>query len=234
MRETDGGVRTTDGPGGMDGGTGFLTLRRHPERAVRGRAEVEAILDEGLVCHVGVQHDGRLVVLPTTHARDGDVLYLHGSPLSRLLRTAGSGVEVCVTVTLLDGLVLARSAFAHSMNYRSVMVAGRARRVTDGPGKLRALRRLVEHVLPGRWEEVRPPSPTELAGTSVLALPLDHCSAKARSGPPVDSRSDRALPVWAGELALRRRAEKALPAPDLSPGIPLAESAAAALGLSRA
>jgi uncharacterized protein len=217
----------------MDELAGALTLRRHPERAVRERAEVEAILDEGLVCHVGIQHGGRPVVIPTAYARDGDVLYLHGSPLSRLLRTAGRGVDICVTVTLLDGLVLARAAFAHSMNFRSVMVMGRARPVSDEPGKLRAMRRLVEHVLPGRWEEVRQPAPAELAGTTILALALEHCSAKARSGPPVDSRGDRSLPVWAGELVLRRRAETAAAAPDLEPGIPLAESAAAALGLSR-
>jgi nitroimidazol reductase NimA-like FMN-containing flavoprotein (pyridoxamine 5'-phosphate oxidase superfamily) len=188
----------------LDTLSSVLTVRRHPERAVEERAAALAVLDEALVCHVGFSEGGRPWVIPTTFGRDRDLLYLHGSPLSRMLQTLAGGVELCVTVTLLDGLVLARSAFAHSMNYRSVVVIGRATEVSEPAAKLEAMRCIVEHVLPGRWSEVRPPTRKEVESTLVLALPLDHLSAKARSGPPLDPARDRALPVWAGEVPLRR------------------------------
>ena len=168
------------------------------------RAAALVVLDEARVCHVGFVEDGRPWVIPTTYGRDGDTLYLHGAAVGRLMRTLTSGIDVCVTVTLLDGLVLARSAFAHSMNYRSVVVAGTAVEVAGVDAKLHGLRCIVDHVLPGRWEEVRPPTPQELDATSVLMLPLDNISAKVRSGAPVDSRKDRALTLWAGEIPLRQ------------------------------
>jgi uncharacterized protein len=179
-----------------------LKVERHPERAVADRAMALAILDEGLICHVGFVAGGRPWVIPTMYARDGELLYLHGSPASRMLGSLAGGVDVSVTVTLLDGLVLARSAFSHSMNYRSVVIAGRASEIGDPDAKLAAMRCLVEHVLPGRWAEARPPSGKEITTTLVLALPLDHLSTKVRSGPPIDGAADRSLPVWAGEIPL--------------------------------
>jgi len=201
-----------------------LALRRHPERAVEDRAAALAVLDAGLVCHVGFVAGGRPWVIPTTYGREGDTLYLHGSPLSRTLRTLAGGVDVCVTITLLDGLVLARSAFSHSMNYRSVVVVGRAGEVTDGAAEGAALRCIVEHVLPGRWDEVRPPTPKELSATVVLALALDHLSAKARSGAPLDAAGDRALPVWAGEVPMARSVGDPRPDPALIGDVPLPAS----------
>jgi uncharacterized protein len=179
-----------------------LKIERHPERAVADRATALAILDEGLICHVGFVAGGLPWVIPTMYAREGEQLYLHGSPASRMLRNLAGGIDVSVTVTLLDGLVLARSAFSHSMNYRSVVIAGRATEIGDPDAKLAAMRCLVEHVLPGRWAEVRPPSGKEIATTLVLALPLDHLSTKVRGGPPIDVAADRSLPVWAGEIPL--------------------------------
>ncbi len=179
------------------------TLRRHPERGHADREALYAILDEALVCHVGLCTDDGPVVIPTTHARHGDVLVLHGSPASRLLRGAGAeGTPVCVTVTLVDGLVLARSAFHHSVNYRSAVVFGDATAIDDPTAKAEALHRLVEHVVPGRMAEARPPSAKELAGTLVLSLSLDEASVKVRTGPPVDDEADLDLPVWAGVLPL--------------------------------
>jgi nitroimidazol reductase NimA-like FMN-containing flavoprotein (pyridoxamine 5'-phosphate oxidase superfamily) len=177
-------------------------VRRLPQRAVYDRAAVYSILDEGLVCHIGFVTEGKPVVIPTGYGRKEDTLYIHGSPASRMLRTLGKGVDVCVTVTLLDGLVLARSAFHHSVNYRSVVIFGTARVVEDREGKLEALRVFTEHVAPGRWQEVRPPSDKELQATIVLALSLQEVSAKVRTGPPVDDEEDYALPVWAGVLPL--------------------------------
>ena len=182
-----------------------LKIQRHPERAVADRAVAFAILDEGLICHVGFVADGRPWVIPTMYARDGEVLYLHGSPASRMLGSLARGIDVSVAVTLLDGLVLARSVFSHSMNYRSVVVAGTAAEVVDPDAKLAAMRSLVEHVLPGRWDEVRSPSAKELRTTLVLALPLDHLSTKVRTGPPSDVPADRHLPLWAGDIPLSLR-----------------------------
>ena len=177
-------------------------VKRHPERGTYDRATIDAILDEALICHVGFVHDEHPYVIPTIHARDGDTLYLHGSPGSRMLRNLGRGIDVCVTATLLDGLVLARSVYHHSMNYRSVVVLGRAREVTDRDPKLRAMERVVEHVVPGRWTDARQPSEGELKGTTILAISLDEASAKLRTGGPTDDAADLELPVWAGVIPL--------------------------------
>jgi nitroimidazol reductase NimA-like FMN-containing flavoprotein (pyridoxamine 5'-phosphate oxidase superfamily) len=194
-------------------------VRRHPERGVYERDAIAAILDEALICHVGFVHDGHPYVIPTIHARSGDVLYLHGSPASRMLRTVGGGVDVCVTVTLLDGLVLARSVYNHSMNYRSALVLGRARQVTGREDKLAALATIVEHLVPGRSHDARPPSDKELAGTLVLALPLDRASAKIREGPPSDFDADLDLPIWAGVVPLELEAGAPEADPQVAPTV---------------
>jgi nitroimidazol reductase NimA-like FMN-containing flavoprotein (pyridoxamine 5'-phosphate oxidase superfamily) len=183
--------------------TSRTTVKRHPERGDYDRDVIDAILDEALICHLGFLVDGQPFVIPTIHARDGDILYIHGSPGSRMLRTAKAGVDICVTATLLDGLVLARSVYNHSLNYRSVVVLGRAYEVTELDEKLRAMQCVVEHVVPGRWNDARQPNEGEIKGTTILALPLDEASAKIRSGPPVDDDDDLALPVWAGVIPLR-------------------------------
>jgi nitroimidazol reductase NimA-like FMN-containing flavoprotein (pyridoxamine 5'-phosphate oxidase superfamily) len=192
-------------------------VKRHPERGAYEREQIDAILDEALYCHVGFVVDGQPYVIPTIHARLDDIVYVHGSPASRMLRTLAGSVDICVTVTLLDGLVLARSVYNHSMNYRSAVVLGRARSV-DGDEKLRALEAIVEHVVPGRWRDARLPTEKELAGTSVLALGLDEASAKIRNGPPKDFDEDVDLPIWAGVIPLRLVAGEAETASD---GIPL-------------
>ena len=182
------------------------TVRRMADRGVYDREAIYAILDEALICHVGfvVPADNGVqpVVIPTIHVRVGDTLYFHGSAASRMLRSLRGGVEACVTVTLLDGLVLARSAFHHSMNYRSVVVLGKGREVTDRKEKLRALDALVEHVVPGRAAVVRAPNEMEIKQTLVIALPLAEASAKVRTGPPVDDEADYALDVWAGVVPM--------------------------------
>ena len=179
-----------------------LEIRRHPERSVRDRAAIRAALDRTYVCHVGFVWAAKPWVIPSMYARDGERLLLHGSPLSRMMRTLADGIDVCVTVTSLDGIVLARSAFNHSLNYQSVVVVGRAQVVRDDAAKMLAMQKLVEHVVPGRWNEVRMPSPKELAATLVLELPLDRVSMKARHGPPKDTAADRASGTWGGELPL--------------------------------
>ena len=194
-------------------------VRRHPERGAYDRETIEAILDEALICHLGFVHEGQPFVIPTIHARAGDVLYLHGSPASRMLRTVGDGVDVCVTVTLLDGVVLARSVYNHSMNYRSVVVLGRARRVEERSEKLGALEAIVEQLVPGRSADARRPSDKELAGTLVLSLPLGEASAKVRVGPPKDFQDDVALPVWAGVIPLELAAAAPEPTADLPEGV---------------
>jgi nitroimidazol reductase NimA-like FMN-containing flavoprotein (pyridoxamine 5'-phosphate oxidase superfamily) len=183
-----------------------LRVRRHPERGVYDRAVIDAILDEALYAHVGFVVDGQPYVIPMLHARAGDVLYLHGSSASRLLRHGGSGLPVCATATLIDGLVLAHSVFDHSLNYRSVVVLGTATLV-DGDEKLAALRAFTEHVAPGRWDEARRPNATELKATSVLSLQLDEASAKVRSGPPKDNPDDLGLDVWTGVVPIHLAAE---------------------------
>jgi nitroimidazol reductase NimA-like FMN-containing flavoprotein (pyridoxamine 5'-phosphate oxidase superfamily) len=186
-------------------------VRRLPQRAAYDRDTVYRILDEGLVCHIGFVEEGRPVVIPTGYGRKDDTLYIHGSTASRMFRTLAAGAEVCVTVTLLDGLVLARSAFHHSMNYRSVIIFGRASVIDDPVAKLAALEAFTEHVAPGRWREIRPPSPKELQATMVLAIPLKEASAKVRTGPPHDDEEDYALPVWAGVLPFSNATGEPLP-----------------------
>ncbi|HEV7919302.1 MAG TPA: pyridoxamine 5'-phosphate oxidase family protein, partial [Thermoanaerobaculia bacterium] len=173
------------------------TVRRLPKRGLYDRQTIHAIIDEALICHVGFVVEGAPVVIPTIHTRVGDTLYFHGSAASRMLRSLRGGVEACVTVTLLDGLVLARSAFHHSMNYRSAVVFGTAREVTDAAEKLQVLHALVEHVAAGRSADARPPNDKELRQTLVLALPIEEASAKVRTGGPVDDDEDYALPIWA-------------------------------------
>src|SRR5215211_2499961 len=182
--------------------TARTTLKRLPKRGHYERETVYRILDEGFICHVGFVVDGRPFVIPTGYGRAGDQLYIHGSAASRMLRTVREAVDVCVTVTLVDALVLARSSFHHSMNYRSVVVFGRARVVESEDEKNAAMEAFTEHIVPGRWADVRWPNPQELAATTVLAIQLSEASAKVRTGPPIDDEEDYALPVWAGVLPL--------------------------------
>lgn len=196
-------------------------VRRHPERASYDRVVVNRVLDEGLICHLGFVVDGVPWVVPTMYARAGDLLYMHGSPASRMLQAAGSGAEICVTVTLLDGLVLARSAFNHSMNYRSVMLVGRPELVTEIPEKMAAFQALVEHVVGGRWEHIRPTTAKELKATTVLRLAIREASCKLRAGGPEDPRQDAELPIWAGVIPIQMAAGPAIPAPGLPPGLAL-------------
>jgi len=195
------------------GPTPRTQLRRKPTRGAHDAPAVHAILDQAFICHVGFVADGQPFVIPTGYARQGETLYLHGSAASRMLHALGVGIEACVTVTLIDGLVLARSVMHHSVNYRSVVVLGKARPVTDPDEKLRALRAITNHIVPGRWEETRPPTAQELKATAVLALPLEEASAKVRTGPPLDDEEDLSLPVWAGVVPLREVAGQ--PVPDL-------------------
>lgn len=191
--------------------TSRVRVRRVPERGVYDRAVIAAIIDEALICHVGFVHDGHPFVIPTIHARDGDRLYLHGSPGSRMLRELGRGSSVCITVTLLDGIVLARSAFHHSMNYRSVLVLGTAHEVQDRDEQLRALEVISEHVTPGRWAGIRQPNVSELRQTRILRIGLNEASAKIRSGGPKDDEGDLGSPVWGGVLPLQLVARAPLP-----------------------
>ncbi|MGA2457857.1 MAG: pyridoxamine 5'-phosphate oxidase family protein [Terriglobales bacterium] len=179
---------------------------REPQRAVYDRDAVNQILDEALLCHVGFvansNSDFQPFVIPMSYGRDGDVLYIHGSPASRMLRHLEQGVPVCITVTLIDGLVLARSVFNHSMNYRSVIILGTAALVDDPAEKLAALRALSEHILPNRWDDSRQPNEKELKATSVLRVPINEFSAKVRVGPPLDNEEDYSFPTWAGVIPL--------------------------------
>jgi nitroimidazol reductase NimA-like FMN-containing flavoprotein (pyridoxamine 5'-phosphate oxidase superfamily) len=184
---------------------------REPQRAVYDRDAVNQILDEAFLCHVGFVGDGQPYVIPTSYGRDGNVLYIHGSAASRMLRNLDQGVPVCITVTLLDGLVLARSVFNHSMNYRSVVILGTATLVDHPAEKLAALRVLTEHILPRRWDDSRPPNEKELKATSVLRIPIEEFSAKVRVGPPVDDEEDYSFPTWAGVIPLETVAGPAIP-----------------------
>lgn len=195
------------------------TLKRLSKRGVYDRDLVYGILDEAFICHVGFVTDGRPVVIPTGFGRVDGRLYIHGSQASRMLRTIAGGIDVCVNVTLLDGLVLARSAFHHSMNYRSVVIFGRASIVEEREEKLAALVAFSEHVIPGRWAEVREPTDQELKATTVLSLPLAEVSAKVRTGPPLDDEEDYALPVWAGVIPLHLAAGAPIPDPRLPENI---------------
>jgi uncharacterized protein len=178
------------------------TVRRRANRGVYDRAMIEAILDEALLCHVGFVVEAQPYVIPTIHARDGARILIHGAASSRMLGAAAGGTPLCVTVTLVDGLVLARSAFHHSMNYRSVVILGNAIEIKDRAEKVAAMRQLVEHVVAGRWDDVRGPSEEELRATRILAIPLSEASAKVRVGPPIDDEADYALDVWAGVVPL--------------------------------
>jgi len=195
------------------------TLKRLPKRGVYDREQVYQILDEAFLCHVGFIVDGQPFVIPTGYARYDDQLLIHGSQASRMLRALQNGVDVCVTVTLIDGLVLARSAFHHSMNYRSVVIFGRASPVEDKVTKLKALRALSEQIVQGRWDDVREPNEQELKATTVLSLPLSEASAKVRTGPPLDDDEDYALPVWAGVIPLRLIAGAPVPDPRMDSNI---------------
>jgi uncharacterized protein len=193
--------------------TARTQVKRLPKRGAYDRETVFKILDEAFVCHVGFVVDGQPYVIPTNYGRAGETLYLHGSAASRMLRTLSEGIPVCVTATLIDGLVLARSAFHHSVNYRSVVVLGTARLVEDPAEKMEALRLFTEHIMKGRWDEIRRPTEQELKATTVLAVPIEEVSAKVRTGGPVDDEGDFELPMWAGVLPL-----------PVLPGAPIADS----------
>ena len=192
-------------------------INRLPKRGDYSRETIYGILDAAFLCHVGFVVEGQPYVIPTGYGRAGDTLYLHGSTASRMLRTLAGGVDVCVTVTLLDGIVLARAAFHHSMNYRSVVILGKAAPVEADAAKTEALRIISENIVPGRWEHVRKPSVQELKATAVLSLPIEEASAKLRTGPPLDEEEDYALDVWAGVLPLKLRAGEPVPDPRLGP-----------------
>ena len=202
------------------------TRVRKSERAVYDRSAIDAILDEALICHVGFVVDGQPYVIPTIHARVEDRLYIHGAAATRMLRVMRGGAPMCVTVTLLDGLVMARSAFHHSMNYRSVVVLGTATEVTDAGQKLNALQAIVEHIAPGRWADCRRPNSKELVRTQVLSLSVSEASAKVRTGPPVDEDEDYALGVWAGEIPLTLTASPPIDDPVLLSGVVVPDYAA--------
>lgn len=191
-------------------------LKRLPKRGHFDRETVYGILDEGFICHVGFAPGGQPVVIPTGYARVDDKLYIHGSQASRMLKTLAGGVDACVTVTIIDGLVLARSAFHHSINYRSVVIFGRATLIEDREQKYAALVALSEHIIRGRWNDVREPTEQEMRATTVLELPLVEASAKIRTGPPLDDEEDYALPIWAGVVPLRLVAGEPVPDPRLS------------------
>ena len=196
-----------------------IEVQRHGDRGEYDRRAIYAILDEALYCTVAFVHDGHPVAIPTIHVRVGDQLVLHGSPASRMLRTLKAGARASIAVTLLDGLVLARSVFNHSMNYRSVVLFGIAEEIADSVEKLVAMRVFTEKILPGRWDDVRQPSEKEFKGTLMLRIPIEAASAKIRSGPPVDEDEDYGLPVWAGVIPLHITPGPPIPAPELDRGI---------------
>lgn len=199
--------------------TSRTRINRLPKRGDYSQKTIYGILDAAFLCHVGFVVDGQPYVIPTGYGRAGDVLYLHGSAASRMLLTLAGSVDVCVTVTLLDGIVLARSAFHHSMNYRSVVLLGKATEVESEAEKTEALRTISENIVPRRWEHVRKPSAQELKATAVLKLPITEASAKLRTGPPLDEKEDYALDVWAGVLPLAMQAGKLVPDARLAPGV---------------
>ena len=189
------------------------TVKRRPQRGCHDRATIEQILDEALVIHVGFIANHQPFVIPMGYGRDGDRLYIHGAVASRMLQNLEQGIDICVSATILDGIVIARSLFHHSMNYRSVVLFGRATLVDDEEEKLHALKVLSEQIVPGRWEQARQPTPQEIKATTVLAFPIEEGSAKVRSGDPKDDAADYELPIWAGQLPLK-----------LTPGVPIPDS----------
>ncbi len=201
--------------------TEWTKIARKPDRGRYDRETVHAIIDEALYCHVGIVVNDRPVVIPTAHWRQGDKLYMHGSRVSRLMEVMAAGADVCVTVTLLDGLVLARSGFHHSMNYRSVVIFGQTAPVEGREAMLSAMRAFMERIAPGRWDELRPPTEKEIAATGVVALKLDEASAKVRSGPPNDDEADYGDPVWAGVVPVTESLGEPVPDTRLAPGIVL-------------
>ncbi len=192
---------------------------RHPDRARYDRETIDAILDEALICHLGFITEGHPVVIPTIHVRVGNDLVLHGSPASRMMRALRAGAEISIAATLLDGLVLARSVFHHSMNFRSVVLFGSGRVIDDPEEKLEAMRVFTEKTLPGRWDDARRPTDKEFKGTLMVAVPIDAASAKVRSGPPADADEDIGLPIWAGVIPYALRPGGPIPAPDLPDGV---------------
>jgi nitroimidazol reductase NimA-like FMN-containing flavoprotein (pyridoxamine 5'-phosphate oxidase superfamily) len=207
-------------------------LRRHSERGKTEYADLLAVLDAGMICHLGVVRDGAPLVLPTAYGRIGDTLYLHGSSANRSLHAA-DGNEVCITVTHIDGLVCARSVFSHSVNYRCAVVFGTARIVTDETERLAGLRAVTEQLIPGRWDAVRAPTRKELAATSVLAVSLGEASVKVRTGPPGDEPEDLDLPVWAGVVPMTMSFGEPEPDPALRPGITAPDHIRARVGAER-
>lgn len=197
-----------------------VTVRRHPERGHYDLSVIQAILDEALYCHVGFVKDGQPVVIPTIHVRIGSVVYVHGAVASSMLKALAAETPVAVTVTLVDGIVLARSAYNHSLNYRSVVVLGTAADVTDPDEKLEALEALVEHVQPGRWADARFPTEAELKATRLLKIPLTEASAKIRQGPPKDDPEDMHLPIWAGVIPVGEQRGQPVPDPALASDVP--------------
>jgi hypothetical protein len=197
------------------------TLKRRPARGSFDRALIHSILDEALICHVGFTVDDQPFVVPTIYARVGDRLYVHGSVASRMLKNLAAGVPICLTVTLLDGLVLARSAFHHSMNYRSVMIFGVAKEVMDPAERLRAFEAVVNHVMPNRFAATRAPDEQEIKATSVLSMEITEASAKVRTGPVSDAEEDYSLPHWAGVLPLKLVPQAPIPDDRLIPGVPV-------------
>ncbi len=212
--------------------TARTRLKRIPERGQYDRETIYQVLDQARICHVGIAPGGSPLVIPTLYARLDDDIVFHGAKASRLLKYVQNGGEVCITVTQIEALVLARSVFHHSMNYRSVVVLGTGRLLQSRREKLRALEAISENLLPGRWADARGPSEKELQATSVVAVPIQEASAKVRSGPPVDDEEDYALPVWAGVLPIHRCHAEPLADPRLPPDVPLPDYLRAVIGLA--
>jgi nitroimidazol reductase NimA-like FMN-containing flavoprotein (pyridoxamine 5'-phosphate oxidase superfamily) len=204
--------------------TGRTRVKRVPSRGKYDKESIHSILDAHFLCHIGFVHEGYPVVIPTLYGRDSDNLYIHGASTSRMLKSLQKGIEISLAVTLVDGIVLARSAFHHSMNYRSVVLFGTAKLVVDPKEKLRALKIVSDQILKDRWEEVRIPNGKELKATTVLAIPIEEASAKVRTGPPIDDTEDYGLGVWAGVLPIRCSVKQPEPDPLLKEGIRLSPS----------
>ena len=198
-------------------------VKRHPERGSYDPALIYPIVDEAMICHVGFVLDEQPYVIPTLHARQGDAILLHGARGSRLLRHVEAGGPICITITLLDGIVLARSVFSHSINYRSAVLFGRGRVIEDDDARMQALEAFTERLIPGRWQDVRPPSAVEMKQTTIVAVPIESASAKIRTGPPKDNQDDRDLPVWAGVLPLHQVCGAPIADPQLSAGAEVPE-----------